>query len=240
MSILSTILDRTHSLSAEGALPVVILDLDSTLFDTGERHRRILAEFAADHGDPAFRALVDSLGPADFGWSVLQPLTRAGFDDPALHKQVMKHWGRCFFSDRYADVDLPVRGAVPYVHALADAGALCVYLTGRDAPGMGAATLRLLHRRGLPILDGRGLALLKPSTRAQDADHKRSALAQVRRLGTVVASFENEPAHASTFRDAFPDAHHVLVGDIHSPDAPAPHPAIHPVLDFRGPWERPV
>lgn len=238
MTVLQDILDRVRAVHDNGALPVVLLDLDSTLFDTGERHRRILAEFAMEHGDPALVELVRTLGPADFGWSVLDPLDARGFGDDSLRKQVMRFWGRAFFSDHYTDLDLPVRGAVGYVRALADAGALCVYLTGRDAPGMGAGTLRMLHRAGLPLLDGFGMVLMKASTRAQDADHKATSLARIRRLGTVVATFENEPAHSNTFLDAFPEATHVLVGDVHSPSAPDPAPGLHGIDDFRGPWER--
>lgn len=230
---LQAILDR----AAHTARAVVVLDLDSTLFDTGERHRRLLVEFTAAAGDPALHEWACTLGPSDFGWSVLDPLLRDGVGDAALHKAIGRHWARGFFSDRFADVDLPVRGAVTYCRALAGAGALCVYLTGRDAPNMGAGTLRLLHRAGLPLLDGHGLALLKPSTSAGDAEHKRDALTRVAALGTVVGTFENEPGHANTFAEAFPDAVHVLVGDVHSPDAPAPSPAVVAVPDFRGPWE---
>lgn len=238
MSVLQDILDEVAATHARGDHPVVLLDLDSTLFDTGERHRRILAEFASQHGDPALVELVSRLGPADFQWSVLEPLREAGFGDEALHKKIMRFWGRCFFSDRFVDLDLPVRGAVGYVRALAEEGALCVYLTGRDAPGMGAGTLRMLHRAGMPLLDGYGLLMMKGSTRAQDADHKATALERVRRLGTLVATFENEPAHANAYLAAFPDGAHVLVGDVHSPSAPEPDPRLHAIADFRGSWER--
>ncbi len=237
MSELVPLVARTAAIASSGALPLVVFDLDSTLFSTGERHRRILAEFAARHGDPGLQTLVDGLSPRDFRWSVLGPLQRAGWDDPALHKAVMKAWSKAFFSDRMADVDLLVRGAHGFVHAVADAGALCVYLTGRDAPGMGAGTLRLLHRAGLPLLDGHGLAMLKASTSAADAAHKQDAAARLRALGTVVATFENEPGHANDFLAAFPEGTHVLVGDVHRPGAPDPDPALVCVEDFRGPWE---
>lgn len=237
VNLLVAVLDRVSLAREEGGRPVVVFDLDSTLFHTGERQRRIFVEFATQQGSPELFEFARGLSASDFGWSVLGPLRRAGWEDEALHRALMRFWSRRFFHDRFADVDLPERGAVAFVRAVADAGALCVYLTGRDAPQMGEGTLRLLFRAGFPIVDGRGLLWMKPSSGAGDADHKQSASRELGRLGTVVATFENEPGHANAFLRAFPDAVHVLLGDVHNPEAPVPDATLVRVPDFRGPWE---
>jgi hypothetical protein len=46
-----------------------------------------------------------------------------------------------------------------------------------------------------------------------DEDFKRSAHARLASLGRLVAAFDNEPGHVNDFRQTFPEAEVVLVGD---------------------------
>ena len=67
-----------------------------------------------------------------------------------------------------------------------------------------------------------------------DEPYKEEAMRTIASLGgQVVATFENEPANAHIFADAFPAATHLLVGNTHRPDAPEPRPELRHIDDFR-------
>lgn len=233
MGIVSDIHEAIAAAVADGVLPVVLLDIDSSLVSTAERHRRILVEFAEERGDPALIALAHATSTDDFGWSVDEPLIAAGMDDPALLRDLKRFWGGLFFSDATCGLDTPMPGAVAFVNGLADAGALVVYLTGRDARNMTHGTVGLLQRWGFPLLDGRAMLVLKQRGE-DDRTYKVDAVERLARLGRVVMTVENEPGHANAFLARFPDAIHVLMDTVHSPTAPAPDPALRRLADFTG------
>ncbi|MDP6368149.1 MAG: hypothetical protein QF615_00970, partial [Planctomycetota bacterium] len=55
-----------------GQLPLVVFDLDSTLFSTAPRNLRILEEFVARHGsgEPRLREVLESVSLEDMGWNI--------------------------------------------------------------------------------------------------------------------------------------------------------------------------
>lgn len=218
---------------ARHGLPVVVLDIDSTLFSTAERHRRILVDFALAQGDDALIAFATATSAADFGWSVDDPLVAAGLDEPARCASLMRFWGPRFFSSDYAKLDTPTPGAVAYVQSLVARGAFVVYLTARTTPQMSAGTVALLQGNHLPLFDGRTALVMKPGSGTSDGDFKAEVLPRLARLGTVVATFDNEPHHVNTFRSAFPDGVHVWLNTVHGPDAPRLEDGAHTIGDFR-------
>lgn len=232
--VLQDVLERSAGVVSAGGVPVVLLDIDSTLFQTAERHRRILIDFARARQDDVLLAFAASTSAADYGWSVDGPLVAAGLDTPELCADLQAFWVPRFFSGAYAQLDLPTPGAVAFVHALADAGVLVVYLTGRTAPEMAEGTVTLLQHSGMPLFDGRTTLVMKPSHAVTDVAFKTQILTRLTRLGQVVATFENEPHHANGFREAFPNALHVWLDTSHSPGAPPLHPSVQVLRDFTG------
>ena len=225
-----TLLQTVRTAPQSGPRPVVVLDLDSTLIHTGARHLAIARAFAAEQG-----ALdhVAGLSAADFGWGVDEPLRARGVDEAFL-EALLAYWQPRFFDGAWLVHDQPAPGAVAFVQRLVDADATVVYLTARAAPTMGAATVASLAALGFPLFSVRTLLHMKPSVHLDDGRFKRASIHALRALGPVVATFENEPAHANAFAEAFPDATHVLVGDVHHPKAPAPSPGVLRVPDFQG------
>lgn len=204
-----------------GQLPVVVFDLDSTLIDAAVRHLRILLAFAESKGDPALLKLAKGCILSDFGWNVEGPLRALGYRDEAVIGELRAYWYEAFFSAEYADVGRPTAGAVGYVQAVWEAGALVYYLSGRVGPVTGVGTARMLQQWGFPLYDGRAVLHLKPNAELGDGAFKVRAVQAVRALhGEVIATFENEPGHANMFHGAFPGATSFLVGDVHSPEAP--------------------
>ncbi len=233
MSMLHDVYDRVDAVTEAGRLPVVVFDLDSTLFDTAARNHRILREFAEHHGDPALLAGVAGLALTDFGWDLMDPLRARGFDSPDLHGTLREYWAARFFTDAYVLEDHASAGAPEFVTGCYERGAFIYYLTGRHVGGMESGTQAALLRRGFPALRGRVALHLKPAAHLDDRAFKDTAIAEIRSLrGTVIATFENEPGNANMFRAAFPDALTFLVGSVHAPRPEPAHPAVLRIVDF--------
>lgn len=213
-------------LAASRPRPVAVFDVDSTLFSTAERHRRILVEVAQETGDEPLLRLALATPSATFRWSVDEPVRAAGLGTPERLTRLRTRWQEMFFDDGWCALDLPMPGAVETVRLLADAGVLVVYLTGRIASRMEQGTLALFRRWGLPLHDGRAMLVMKTDPHQPDAVYKHEALDRLAHLGDVVATWENEPGHANDFARRFPDAVHVLLDTVHTPDAPPPEAAV--------------
>jgi hypothetical protein len=227
---LQTLLDELGSTPANPA--IVVFDLDSTLFSTAARNLRILHEFSAAHGGehPGLAEAASRVSLADMGWNVTEPLRRAGFEpDPSL----IRFWKERFFTDAYCALDEPAPGAVAFVNAVFEAGALVYYLTGRHQHGMGIGTLTSLMQHGFPTLSGRAVLHLKPDFETADKAFKDEAITRIRELGgRVFATFENEPGNANLFARTFPGAMHFWIQTIHSPDAENPRDDLIRFNDF--------
>lgn len=220
--------DRTAAVT----LPVVVFDLDSTLFDTAARNHRILQEFAELTGGP-LEAIFQTLTLADFGWDVRGPLRARGYDDAATLEALGRFWAQRFFTDRYVALDHPSPGAVEFVHRCHDAGALVYYLTGRHVGGMERGTVEALTRNGFPLFGGRAQVHLKPDFHTADVVFKDQALTAIRSLrGRVVATFDNEPGNCNLFARSFPGGLHFWMRTVHSPDAEPPGEELIETRDF--------
>lgn len=213
---LDAVLEAIGQTARAGTLPVLVFDLDDTLFSTAPRDLRIIHEFAADQAAsyPEFARVAAHLSIQELGWSAVDSLVAAGLarDDPSI-EPFTAYWKATFFTDAYAALDLPNRGAADFVNRCHGAGAMVVYLTGRClsrrglTPGMEQGTARALTTRGFPFWTGRCELVLKQDAGQADVDFKRQALEGVRQLGgRVLATFDNEPANAHMFRTSLPEA----------------------------------
>lgn len=207
-----------------------MFDLDSTLLSTAQRNLAILHEFAKSV--PAVARHIETLTAADMGWNVMDDLKRRGFDDEATLKLLRRFWFERFFTSDYLQHDEPLPGASDYVREIHDAGAIVVYLTGRDEPGMGRGTRDSLRAHRFPMDDARVVVRLKPEFKEDDLVFKRRATAEIAGLGAVLAAFENEPANANYFAETFPEADVVLLDTVHSPNPPPLLPRITRLKDF--------
>jgi len=232
-SKLAEVFTRIDAAAAESVLPVVVFDLDSTLFSTEPRNYRIIGEFIEEHGDeyPGLRELGARLQLSDMGWGPIDPFVDRDFDAPGFKEALRRFWGKRFFTSEYVVSDHPTPGAVEFACECHRRGAMLYYLTGRHVSDMGAGTVRALTERGFPFWRGRCSLHLKPNFEMADKPFKDQALVDIRsNQGRVVATFENEPGNANLFMDAFPDALHFLLETTHSTEAERPYPEL-----LRGP-----
>ena len=162
-------------------------------------------------------------------------LARLGITDSERVAEAQAFWKERFFADDHLDARRrrsPARSSSR--KACYDAGAILVYLTGRDLPLMGLGSFRSLRDLGFPIgVPGTEL-VLKPDATMPDEAFKRLEAPKLARVGAIVASFDNEPGNCNTILRAEPRVRERLRRHA----APAGRAAarirgVHVVADFR-------
>jgi hypothetical protein len=224
-----------HALEGRARTPVVVFDLDGTLMDNRPRTVAILREFATSGaaGDSARVAPLATIVPEDLAYLVRDSLAKVGLTDDALVEAVEAFWKERFFSDDSIRHDVALAGAVSFARACHDAGAICIYLTGRDLPLMGIGSFRSLRDLGFPIgVPGTEL-VCKPDFAMPDEEFKRLEAPKLVRVGQVIASFDNEPGNCNVFLRHDPQTVSVLIDTQHLPGAPPLDPGVQVIADFR-------
>lgn len=224
----------------KGAHPLVLLDLDSTLYEVGPRTFRILKEWSeSEEGGkhPELRTAMLRVGEHHVGYSIRDTLRAVGLDaeDPrheGAFGSIKQFWAERFFTSEYLKYDRAYPGAAEFTREVHALGAEVVYLTGRDEPNMGEGTRDNLLRDGFPWKTERTRLLLKPAAHLPDLGHKQQAAEYIRGHGTLVASFENEPANLVALYEIFPDAMHVFVETVCSDHAAIPRQGLYRIQGF--------
>ena len=230
-SLLQETLERVREQAATGKKPVVIFDLDDTLFDTRPRTLAILRAYPHE---PRLAAL--ELHQVVHG--LPETLMNAGFSAAEVEgekgEKVRRFWSKRFFDDESLRLDAPIPGAVEYVRALVAAGAHPVYLTGRQEQTR-QLSQEVLDGAGFPA----GTLFLKPNPgpnvpkESTPAFKGRIARSEVPNLGLAVAAFDNEPANCNAFRESLPAAATVVFLDtLYPDDSPALTAGIDALPDF--------
>ncbi len=227
--VLDLLEERIARTLADGGRPLVVYDLDATLFDNRPRVLRILRDLAEEDStlDERTRALVKSITLDRIRYRVADTLRAAGLTDPALLERFQEGWWKRFFTNEYVVFDLPTPGSVEFVRRVAEFGGTTIYLTGRDTPGMSRGTLSSLIKHGFPVPDDRGTILItKPTFEQPDMEYKREAVARLREIGRPVGLFDNEPKPLNVLVRGFPEALAVFLDTMHSPDVEPLEPGV--------------
>lgn len=233
-NLLRRVIERARERAAAGACPVIVFDLDGTLIDNRPRVVAILHELGEHwrerHPEAAARcraATVDKIG-----YGVIENMERLGVQEEWLHEEGLDFWKARFFTDHYQVHDVELPGALAFAKACHDVGALLVYLTGRDLPGMALGTFKSLRDLGFPIGTMGAKLVTKPAFDIPDTEFKRSVARDIRRFGEVIAVFDNEPANCNLLLEAHPDCESVFVDSQHAPDPPDLDPRVHVIDNF--------
>lgn len=233
-ALLDTIVARCAHRPGSTPPPVVVFDLDGTLFDNRPRTcailRDVAAEIRTEHPDAA--ALLEGVTPETMAYLLSDTLTKAGVTRTEIVAKVEAAWRARFFGDDDLRHDVALPGAVTFAKDCYDAGANLVYLTGRDLPLMGIGTFRSLRDAGFPIGVAGTELVLKPDAAMPDEAFKRLAGPTMSRVGRVVAIFDNEPANCNVLLAQNPEAESVFVDTQHLPGAPALDPKVRIIVDF--------
>ncbi len=220
--------------------PLVLLDLDSTLYEVGPRTYRILLEWLdspQSHEFQDVREALSKLQQSQVGYSVRDTLKAVGYESSGpryeeVLEAIKNFWADRFFTSQYLAYDRPYPGAADFARRLYELGVEIVYLTGRDEPNMGDGTRANLLRDGFPWELPRTHLLLKPDAKQPDLDHKLDAAHYIRKHGTLVASFENEPPNVVALAKLFPEAMHVFVDTVCSDHPAGAHQGLFKISRF--------
>ncbi len=207
-----------------GRLPVVVFNVDGTIFDNRPRSQAILRDFVEAGGD-SLSEITDSvyaLRADSIDYYVVDSFRGAGIHNLFFLESALKFWADNFFSNQYVRHDVPIGGSVGYLNRLHEAGAMIVYISGRGLPNMLEGTIEALHRAGFPIATSRTLLVMKPTPRENNYEFKRREFARINQLGRVVAAFENDPRAGEAMARSFPRAEIVLIRQPHPKDPAAP------------------
>lgn len=232
--VIEQVVVRTKAVLKEGKLPVVVFDLDSTLFDVSHRTFAILQEWINEgltevqlpEPHQTMSKLKD-LKISEMKYSLQDVWEGRGIpfeNEPfGTHfKHARNYWRKRFFNNAHLAHDLPTEGAVDFVKLLYELGAKIVYLTGRDIPLMGFGTFDQLKMHGLPIEVERTRLILKPKREVDDLIFKESIAKEIALMGEVVANFENEPKNLVVMAEVFgPKTMNIFIQSVSS-DHPAP------------------
>lgn len=233
-AFLRGLIERVRQTKQAGQTPVVVFDLDGTLLDNRPRTRAILHEVAASWKEarPELATTLLKLEVEHVVYMLQESLAPFGVTDEAALDEALAHWRRRFFVDELLHHDVPVDGAVAFARAVYEAGATVVYLTGRDLPNMSLGSWQSLRDRGFPIGVVGTELVCKPAFEMSDEVYKTEQAPLVSRLGTLVASFDNEPGNCNVFLRLHPQAASVLLDTQHSPHAPELDPGVKSIKSF--------
>jgi hypothetical protein len=226
---------------AKHAHPLVLLDLDSTLYEVGPRTHQILREWIDSPESAEFphvRTVLARLESQHIGYSLKDTFSAIGLEVEE-HEEVRraersakKFWGARFFTSEYLQFDHAYPGAAAFARELHRLGAELVYLTGRDEPGMGAGTRQRLLQDGFPFNTEGTHLLCKKSFELDDLEHKQAAAEYIRQHGTLIASLENEPPNVVALYEIFPEAMHIFVDTVCSDRPTLPRGDLYRIKGF--------
>lgn len=222
------LLDRIRSYPGPGT-PIVVFDLDSTLFVNSGRTLAVFSEWMK--GDTKYQFQIKTIHPRSMKWSIDADLIEAGISKEDL-EGFTEFWLDRFFNNEIIRIDRPMPGAAAYVHKVLEAGAHIIYATGRDEPRMGAGTKESLRKYGFPMDMENVTLIMKQDPVQADVDFKKNVKQIIEEAGTPIAFFEDHPDFANTFQNQFPDATIILMNLPHPPDSPKLLPRIKVINDF--------
>ncbi len=218
-----------------GSPPLVVFDLDGTLYDNRPRTVQILTEYAEEVSDqfPEVADALSDLSPDGVQYLLSDTLRAYGITKVEIVSDATRFWRDRFFAEKYLKYDAVKDGAVEFAQLCHEAGATIVYLAGRDVTDLLPGTVTALRKWGFPVGEVGVELVLKPDATLSDEAFKRASLPVLRRIGSVVAFFDNEPANCNVARHFWPDAFVGLIETTFVPGAPDLEKGVETIRDFR-------
>jgi|JI10StandDraft_1071094.scaffolds.fasta_scaffold442971_2 hypothetical protein len=212
-----------HLALVEKTNPLIIFDLDSTLFDVAPRLEKVLTDIALE---PVMTEKFPSVVPhfkniktERRDWGFVEVLQRAGVehDNLDLFKTVRGLWIEKFFSNEYIHYDVPYQGSVDFVRKIEKLDIPIVYLTGRDVKRMERGSREVLMKWDFPLDDKMSRLILKPERSMDDALFKRDWIHDhMINSQSPVFLFENEPVNINLIAKELPQVELVFFDSTHS------------------------
>lgn len=203
--------------------PVVIFDLDSTLFDPRSRYANIIADFGKTKGLTQLEGITknDMVDSFQMEPNFAKAMKTSTEEIAQYMPEFREFWAQHFFGNEYVADDEALPGSPEFVNTLYKNGATIVYLTSRNDEGMRKGTEKALTKYNFPINQERVHLFMKGThnkhivtagdnqseglakLRKHDVNWKQTYINTIKKLGTVVASFENEPGNLNILYNSF-------------------------------------
>lgn len=210
-----------------------VFDLDSTLFCTAPRNKRVFWRFLRERSviPQLWMNLWAHLSPMNQRYSIPRtfynvlnrelgvPEAEAWAEASVIWTEFQPFWMNEFFLSRNIARDVPYEGAVEFVTELHRRGYHIVYLTGRDSPRGYEGTFQVLRQWRFPM-DERTHLRLKPHANLGDLEFKEAASRALNAEFEVCALIDNEPENLAMFSEMFPRSEIVFFHSIMSPRIP--------------------
>lgn len=203
--------------------PLVVFDLDSTLFDVAPRLEKVLIDIASEpliiQKFPNVIPHFKNIKTEQRDWGFVEVLKRAGVDHDHhdLFKTVKEFWIEKFFSNEYIHYDKPYLGSVEFVQKIDQLGIPIVYLTGRDVKRMARGSREVLLKWNFPLDDKNSRLVLKPEKSMDDALFKRDWIHNyISESKKSLFLFENEPVNINLVARELPKVELVFFDSTHS------------------------
>ncbi len=203
---LDLILKKIDEVKAAGKTPVLIFDLDGTLFYTDQRQKFILLEWADANSKkhPEVVAKLKTITNKHCEYLISSTLANLDVKNEKIVKEINDFWWKRFFTNIYLMVDKPIEGGAAYVNKCYEKGAKIVYLTGRDVPNMGFGTEESIKHHKFPYDEKQAIKMLKPTNKMKDDNYKGEAAKTIAGFGEIVGVFENQPKNLVLLHTIFP------------------------------------
>ncbi len=245
-SILSGVMAVTKQLVRQGRKPVVVFDLDHTIYEAGSRHKAIMLEFARQNRVRYSRMeqKVSRWIPDETPYEISGTFDSLGIKEPSERERAKRFWVDRFFSNDYVAHDKPIAGALAYVNRIKKAGAVIVYLTSRTDELMRPGSIESLRTWGYPAPPEHAILMMKPRAFKKSEDYRRGVnfkgtetiRQSIAAHGEVVALFDNEPDNVNSMARIFPDALTVFLDTKHSTKPIEVETGIPWIQNFRWSW----
>ncbi len=176
--------------------PVLVFDIDSTIFNVSPRNQDIFDLFCSINSSkyPILPKLSSNYRLTYEDWG-LEPYIQSADTNESLKKDAVSFWKTHFFAGTFLFSDEPYVKAIELIKLLHKKGAVVLYLTGRDNQRMRAGTLAQLKHWLLPLEKDDDL-ITKPHKGMKDGEYKSEALLKIFESykNHPVFFFDNEPS----------------------------------------------
>jgi hypothetical protein len=225
--------------SKRDSKPIILLDLDSTLYEVGPRTLAIIKEWNESPQTPLnIQSTLNEVALKHIGYSLSDMAHNLGLhpshpDTEHALNELKPFWWDRFFTNHYLLHDRPYPGAVEYTQNLFNMGAHLVYLTGREQSKMEEQTIHNLKRDNFPWCKNNTTLVMKPSGSVLDVAHKKNIKSFIDQNGTLLASFENEPINIVALSQVFPHAMHIFMDTVYSDHPTEPGKNLFRIKSFK-------
>jgi hypothetical protein len=195
--------------------PVLIIDLDGTLFDNYPRQLAIFRQLQLKY--PQIQNMIPEenlfLEPQPYSiLSIIQShLTENDYPQSKTLMQKLTHeFYHLFLSNQYLAQDVSFRGAAAILHAITKMGIHIWYLTGRSQRNMKFGTLNSIKVAGfpLPARNSTVSLIMKPRKNMHDDEFRRIVFNSVPidRRNSILGYVDNEAELCRIALEFFPSA----------------------------------